>query len=208
MKKKNFVLRTDLEKEEEKKDNSEKECTDYIIDKEERIFWLEGEINDETMILIRYIINWNREDEGINPKERRPIRIMFDSNGGSLSVCYSIYDAILASKTPVYGVAVGFTASAAAVIFLATHKRFLFPHSYLLFHQGSASLGGGYSEVVLAMENYREQVNDISKIILTRTNLSKKQVNKKIQDDWYITGQKAIKQGFADEIITNLDEIL
>ena len=74
---------------------------------EQRIFWINDEINVYSLNLIHYILKWNKEDEGIAPAERKPIRLLFFSPGGDLDVNYSIIDIIRLSKTPIIGINLG-----------------------------------------------------------------------------------------------------
>lgn len=72
-----------------------------------RTYWLNDEINNYTFDLAQYIIRWNREDKGIDPMNRKPIRIIIDCGGGYLSVSETLSNLIKMSKTPVIGIALG-----------------------------------------------------------------------------------------------------
>jgi len=97
------------------------ELLTYYKSLKDREFWIEGEIGEETLELARLIITWNKEDSRLEPSERKPIRIFFNSPGGSLDVAYTLYDVIRISKTPIIGINIGYCASAAAYIFIACH---------------------------------------------------------------------------------------
>ena len=53
------------------------ELLTYYKDLGKRIFWLEDEVNEQTLEIIRKIIEWNREDKGLEVKDREPIKIFF-----------------------------------------------------------------------------------------------------------------------------------
>ena len=125
---------------------------------ENRTFWINDEINIYLLNLVHYIIKWNREDEGIPPEERKPIKLLFFSPGGDLDINYTIIDMIHLSKTPVIGVNLGQCASAAAFIFLSCHKRYMLKHAHFIFHQGSGTLTGTFGEICSQVEDYQEQL--------------------------------------------------
>ena len=72
------------------------ELLTYYSDLEKRIIWLEEEVTECTLEFVRKIIEWNREDEmnGLEPKDRKPIKIFFFSPGGDLDVNYALIDTI------------------------------------------------------------------------------------------------------------------
>ena len=110
------------------------ELLTYYSDLEKRIIWLEEEVNECTLEFVRKIIEWNREDEmnGLEPKDRKPIKIFFFSPGGDLDVNYALIDTIRLSKTPVYGINIGRCCSAAAYIYLSCHHNAgHYPHQKL-----------------------------------------------------------------------------
>ena len=50
----------------------------FYSDLENRVYWLNDEINNYTFDLVQYIIRWNREDKNIPVEQRKPIRIIID----------------------------------------------------------------------------------------------------------------------------------
>lgn len=131
----------------------------YYSDLSNRIIWLDSEITDVSLDLVSKIVYWNRQDKGLAPDARKPIKIYFNCPGGSLDVEETLVSMIKLSKTPVYGYALGMVASAASLIYLSCHKRYALPNAYFIFHRGSCqNMGGNYNEIAAAMEDYRAQV--------------------------------------------------
>ena len=97
----------------------------YYIDLDKRQFWVDSEIDNYSLELVKYILRWNEEDKMLPPEQRKPIRIFFFSPGGDLDVNYALIDTISMSKTPIIGINVGQCASAAAFIYLSCHKRYM-----------------------------------------------------------------------------------
>lgn len=79
-----------------------------------------------------------------------------------MEVAKVLCEIIRLSKTPVYTIAIGITASAASMIYLAGHKRFATNNAYFLFHHGSCSnIGGDYNQVEQFMEDYKKQIEEL-----------------------------------------------
>ena len=181
----------------------------HYIDYKDRYYWINSEIKDGYLDLISRIIYWNKEDKDVPIEERKPIRIMFNSCGGSLDVADTLMDVIKLSKTPVWGIALGMVASAASLIYLSCHRRFALQSSYWIFHQGSANnLGGSYSEIAAAMEDYRIQVEKMEKFYIENTTYPETVVKEKIKSDWYIYIDDAIKYNIVTDKITDIDILL
>lgn len=195
----------------------DKDDLDYYLAREGRVFYIEGAIyremeSDYSPIaqLIKTIININIEDAGKPVEERKHVTILLDSPGGSIPLAFSLCDVIQSSVTPVYTVALSDVMSAAFLIFLSGHKRFIFPHSQLLTHSGRVDgLSGTSDEIEAATKNYKDTLNKMKEYILARTKIDPKLFAKNQKKDWYILAEEAVNDyGIADKIITDLSEIL
>ena len=184
------------------------ELLTFYKDKEYRCLWIDDEINNLSLEICRLIIQWNREDEILSINNRTPIKLFFFSPGGDLDVNYTIIDTIKMSKTPVYGINMGSCCSAAAYIYLACHKRFMLPHSYFLFHQGSSQMSGTYGEIVAAMEAYQSQVNELSSFMKERTNYTLDEITDNIVGEWYVRKDEAIEKGVCHQIVDDMAILL
>lgn len=180
------------------------ELLTFYKDKGHRCLWIDDEINNLSLEICRLIIQWNREDENQPISNRTPIKLFFFSPGGDLDVNYTIIDTIKMSKTPVYGINMGSCCSAAAYIYLACHKRFMLPHSYFLFHQGSSQMSGTYGEIVAAMEAYQSQVNELSSFMKERTNYTLDEITDNIVGEWYVRKDEAIEKGVCHQIVDDM----
>lgn len=178
----------------------------FYSDLENRIYWLNDEINNYTFDLVQYIIRWNREDKNIPVEERKPIRIIIDCPGGHLSVSETLSNIIKMSKTPVYGIALGYVASGATVIYLSCHKRFALPNSVFVLHKGSCSgVSGTYDEIVAFARDYEKQMEMLIDFYIDNTKYTEAEIEENIQTDWYIRTEEALEKGIVDELITNID---
>ena len=178
----------------------------FYTDLDNRIYWLSDEINNYTFDLVQYIIRWNREDKDIPVDERKPIRIIVDCPGGHLSVSETVSNIIKMSKTPVYGIALGYVASGASVIYLSCHKKFALPNSVFVLHKGGCSgVSGTYDEIVAFARDYEKQMETLIDFYITNTKYTEEEIEENIQTDWYIRTEEALERGIVDELITNID---
>ena len=153
------------------------ELLTYYKDLGKRIFWLEDEV-----------IEWNREDKGLEVKDREPIKIFFFSPGGDLDVNYALIDVIRMSKTPIYGINVGRCCSAAAYIYLSCHHRYMMPHSQI--------------------QDYQGQVDELSKFMKERTLYTEEEITDNIVTEWYVRQEEALEKGICHEIVTDISVLL
>ena len=180
----------------------------YYSDLENRVYWLNDEISNYTFDLIQYIVRWNREDKGTPIRQRKPIRIIIDCAGGALSVSETLSNIIKMSKTPVYGIALGFVASGASVIYLSCHKKFALPNSVFVLHKGSCSgVSGTYDEIVSFARDYEKQIEMLMKFYIEHTKYTEEEIEENIQTDWYIRIDEALEKGLVDEVITNIETL-
>lgn len=176
----------------------------FYKDLENRIYWVDDEINDYSLDLIQYIIQWNIEDQGIPVEERQPIRLLFHSPGGDLTVHSAISDIISLSETPVYGIAIGEVASAAAYIFLMCHKRYALPNAVFLFHKGSIAASGNANDIMTLIADYQQQLQMLADKIGEHTRYTVEDIESHLTTDWYIRTEEAKKYGVIDDIITDI----
>jgi ATP-dependent Clp protease protease subunit len=179
----------------------------YYKDKERRLFWILGEVDSSLYELVQAIIDCNREDKGLAPEKRQPIRLVMTSPGGSLDVEQTLTAVIEASVTPIHCIAIGMCASAASMIYLSGHKRFATKNASFLFHQGGCeNLEGTYQQIVAFMEKYQADIEEMSKFYKEHTKFPEDVIDEKLSEgDWYISSEEAKANGIVDEIITSLD---
>lgn len=181
----------------------------YYEDLHNRVIWINEEIDGNlTQEIVHYIMKWNREDKGIPEMDRKPIRLLFDSNGGDLDAQAAICSAIELSKTPVVGVAVGLVASAASLIYLSCHVRLAFKSSYFILHKGSAALSGDYENIISSIEDYKKEIEKMIGFIIEKSKYTREEVEEHINKDWYVRAQEALEKGMVDEIVTDINVLL
>ena len=179
----------------------------YYKNLENRILWLDSEVDDYFLEYGKYILQWNQEDAGKPTEERKPIRLLFFSPGGSLDINNAMIDIIKQSKTKVIGINMGIAQSAGAFIYLACHERLTMPKAGFLLHRGSGNFGGTYDEIICQVMEYQRQMEELEKYVLANTNIDEETFAENFGTEWYIAAKDAVDFGIAHKIITDIDEI-
>lgn len=180
---------------------------DYYRDQEDRIFWLDGDVNESTLDFVKMIIRCNREDKGKGVDERKPIKLMIDSGGGDVQVMLAVIKAMNISKTPVHTINYCNAMSAAGNILAAGHKRYSMPGCIVMVHSGSCQYSGTMEQAE-SMKKYGDAlVKRANDEFLSRTKIDAKKLKKKGASDWYLDENEALEYGIIDAIITDFDEV-
>lgn len=174
----------------------------------DRKIWLDFEVDFDVMDCIRNILQWNSEDFGKPVEERKPIKIYLMNYGGSADMCYAMIDVIKASKTPIYTIDIGVAASAAALIFIAGHKRFMLPNAKVVIHEGSTEISGDAVKVIDASESYKKMLKRMKQFILDNTAIPSSALNRKRNNDWQMDTDYCVENKVCDMVVTSLDDIV
>ena len=182
---------------------------DYYKDEEERIFWLEGAVNESTLELVKTIMRLNYEDEKykIPAKERVPIKLFIDTNGGDVQIMWTLINTIKISKTPVYTIVFCTALSAGAHILAAGHKRYAFPGATILVHSGGVGFQGTVEQVESAKKYYDSLNKKANDTLLSDTKILSKDLKRKGAADWYMSAEDALALGVIDKIIEDFSEV-
>ena len=178
---------------------------DYYLDEQDRVFWLNEQVEHCAEDLIKMILRCNREDKGKPVEERKPIKIFINSPGGDLDSTLAFIGLMNISNTPIWTIDACWAYSAAGLILMAGHKRYALPNTECLIHSGSGQLGGSYEQTTEQMKNYKYLVDKMREFILSKTQIDQKTFKKNSQKDWYIYTDEMLNLGIVDEIIEDLD---
>jgi len=135
-----------------------------------------------------------------------PIKMIIDSPGGYVDSMFAIIDTMDSVLPEIETIVVGKAMSASAIVFLCGTKgrRFMMPHSRLLFHQVFGFSFGSTSDMVINAEEQRQLQREGCLLIADRSNLSIKEVEEMINRDFYVRPDKAIEMGFADGLVKTI----
>lgn len=150
--------------------------------------------------LIRF---WNRYDEAHNipVEERKPIKLMVDSGGGSLLDSLAIIDSVKLSKTPVHAIITGAAYSGGFFISISASKRSAYKHASFLFHEGSAGNGGTSGQFENFAAFYKKQLQSLKEIVLENTKITEEEYEKIKRDDVWYDAYEALEKGIIDEVL-------
>lgn len=181
---------------------------EYYSDLQNRVYRLQGDVDDSLLSLINMIMKCNMEDAGVPVEERKPIKVFINSNGGDAVIAWSVIQAIRTSKTPVWTIAFPYAYSAAADILTAGHKRFTIRGGQCMFHTGSGVYFGEQSTIESAKKHNDKLLRKLKDFILEHTNIPARVYNAKASSDIWYDDEDMLKNGVVDRIIEDFDEIM
>lgn len=164
---------------------------------EDRIIFLNGEINDQTANLIIAQLIYL---EGKDPD--KDIMMYINSPGGSVVAGMAIYDTMNYIKCDVCTVCVGLAASMAAILLSSgtKGKRYVLPNSEVMIHQPLGGFQGQASDIKIHAEHMMRTKKLINKILSQNTGVSIETIEKDTDRDNYMTADEAKKYGLIDKI--------
>lgn len=137
----------------------------------------------------------------------KPIKLVIDSEGGSVQDGMSIYDAMKLSQCEVWTFG-RMCYSMAAVLLSAGTKdhRFVFPNSSVMLHNPAGMAQGDVEDVkIVTKELTRVKDLLVDRLIENGVRHPRKKVIKDIDRDFFLTAQEAIDYGIADRIVTGTE---
>ena len=130
-----------------------------------------------------------------------PIHLHIQSEGGSLLHGLYVTDLIREMQTPVYTYIDGFAASAATLLSIVGHKRFMTPHSMMLIHQLSSSSSGKYAELQDEMENFDSIMRLVVELYQTHTKINPDELDELLRKDIWLDATRCLEYGLVDKVI-------
>lgn len=134
----------------------------------------------------------------------KPIHLLINSNGGSIDVALSLFSLCLVSRAPIYTYNIGAAFSSGLLILLGGEKRYGTQESSYLTHplRMFTDDGGSYPWDVESLGSYSAQKHErLEKILVDRTNLTKRQATKFTRSDSFYDAQAALQYGFIHSLV-------
>ena len=181
------------------------ELKSYYEDVEQRVYYIDSEIDESLLELSKEIIRINRADKDIPVDQRIPIKILIDSPGGDVAAMWSFIKIIEISRTPVWTINLCCAYSAAGNILAAGHRRFALPGTFVLVHSGSCQYGGTQEQAESMKKFGDKRTKKVTDYFLCHTKVNPKEYKKKAPSDWYMDENEALENGIIDEVITDLN---
>lgn len=164
---------------------------------EDRIVFLNGEIDDQSANLIIAQLIYL---EGKDPD--KDIMMYINSPGGSVVAGMAIYDTMNYIKCDVCTICVGLAASMAAILLSSGEKgkRFALPNSEVMIHQPLGGFQGQASDIKIHAEHMMKTRKLINKILAENTGTSIETIEKDTDRDNFMSAEEAKKYGLIDKI--------
>lgn len=136
-------------------------------------------------------------------KNRSKVTVRINSPGGELYAGLAIMNRLAELKGDVITIVDGLAASAASIILQGGKTRKVHNGSMVMVHGASSFLFGYYNEAKLA--EAEKQLNAANRAAIEaysqRMDIGKDEIRSIMARTEWMTGQEAIKKGFADELI-------
>jgi len=164
---------------------------------EDRIIFVNGEINDQTANLVIAQLIYL---EGKDPD--KDIMMYINSPGGSVVAGLAIYDTMNYIKCDVCTICVGMAASMAAVLLSsgAKGKRFALPNSEIMIHQPLGGFQGQASDIKIHADHIMKTKKLLNKILAENSGADIEIIEKDTDRDNYMSAEEAKKYGLIDKI--------
>ena len=181
----------------DQKGSSERSYDIYSRLLEDRIIFLNGEIDDNVANLVIAQLIYL---EGKNPD--KDIFLYINSPGGSVSAGFAIYDTMQYIKCDVTTICVGLAASMGAFLLSSgtKGKRFALPNSEIMIHQPLGGAQGQASDIEIQARHIARIKMKINQILSENTGKSLKVIEKDTDRDNYMTADEAKDYGLVDQI--------
>lgn len=138
--------------------------------------------------------------------EADEIRVHINSTGGSVAEGLAIYNVLKNSSAKIVTYCDGFACSAASVVFMAGDERVMNEASLLMIHNAWTYAQGNAAE-------FRKQADDLDivtsasvKAYMRHATISEEEVKKMMDEETWITAEKAKEYGFATQVYEEDDD--
>lgn len=164
----------------------------------DRQIFFGNEFNSETCnIVVAELLYLNSLDD-------RDINVMINSGGGDVISGLAVLDTMNYIKANVSTTCVGMAASMGAVLLASGEKgkRYILPHSRVMLHQPSSSMGGKLSDLEISLEQTRRCKIDLYNILSKQLDKPFEEIEQICKSDNWFIGQEAVDLGIVDKILT------
>ena len=167
---------------------------------EDRIIFLNGEIDDATANLVIAQLIYL---EGKDPN--KDIFLYINSPGGVVSAGLAIYDTMRYIKCDVTTICIGLAASMGAFLLSsgAKGKRYALPNAEVMIHQPLGGAQGQASDIQIQAEHIMRTKAKLNKILSENTGKDLKTIEKDTDRDNYMTAEEAKEYGLIDQIFVS-----
>jgi len=181
----------------EKTDEGERVFDLYSKLLQNRVIFIDGEINDKTASIIiselLYLDSINNDD----------IQMYINSPGGAITSGMAIYDTMNHINSDISTIGIGICASMAAFLLSSGKKgkRFILKNAEVMIHQPLGGAQGQATEIKIAAERILKLKDKLNKILSKNTNQTLKKIETDSERDYFMSAEESLKYGIVDKII-------
>ena len=141
----------------------------------------------------------------------KPITMILNSPGGSVSDGYALVDIIRFIRPPVRMIGSGMVASMGISLLLSVEKgnRFTLPNTRFMLHQPRfmGTVQGAVSDLEITAAEMVKMKDKSNQEVADATGQTLEKVEKDTRRDLWLTAEEALDYGLVDRIIQNVNEI-
>jgi ATP-dependent Clp protease protease subunit len=170
----------------------------YSLLLKSRIVFLGTPINDQVAnVLVAQLLYLDNEDRD------KDIQFYINSPGGQINSGLAIYDTIQLIRAPVSTIAVGLAASMGTILLTAgtKGKRYALPNATIHLHQPIGGVSGQVADIEIAAREYMRMRDLLNTILKKHAGLTKEQIARFTDRDFYMTAEQASEYGIIDEVL-------
>ena len=150
----------------------------------------------------------NSVSKVIDEANGEDLEVEINSGGGSVFAGSEIYTMLKDYKGHVTVKIVGLAASAASVIAMAGNKVMMSPTAQMMIHNVSTYTSGDYRDMEHSAEVLKSANKTIANAYRLKTGKTQEELLKLMDDETWMTAQKAKELGFIDEIMFDEEQQL
>lgn len=172
------------------------------VDIEGRTIFMYGEICDQNVSRVVTALAMFDTTEGV-------VRIVMSSGGGHVDSGNTLYDSVRMHHNPVVIDAIGTCQSVATMILQAASVRRLSTECRVMVHEGQASVADiGPRGLVKVAQEVAFLHDRYIEILAERSGMDLKKMRDLCTQETFISSQKAIELGLADEILDTYNPMI
>lgn len=164
-----------------------------------RIVFLGDQVDDTLANLIIAQLLYLESDD-----PDKDIFLYINSPGGSVTAALAMYDTIQYIKPDIVTICMGQAASAGALLLTAgaKGKRYALPYARVMIHQPAGGVQGKATEAEIHINELLRIRKTLNEIMSKHTGQEIEKIEKDVEQDYFMTADKAVEYGIIDEVIT------
>lgn len=171
-----------------------------------KIYFYSGVTRQDNLMLNKLLHSTGNKMASIKElyqlEESPKVYLHINSYGGSVFAGFGSVDYIRNCSAPVVSVIDGCAASAATIMSVTAHERYMNEHAFMLIHQLSSGMWGKFEAMKDDMKNNEMLMAKIIGIYEQHTKIPKSKIKDILKRDLWWDAKTCLKYGLVDDIIT------